>query len=370
MLTRSGLGAIIVAVLLVGMGVWWRYEELVVAGAGAAALVLAGVWMAQRPLRAEVSRRVGAIRVPRGDPINVIYRVRNTSKHRTGRAAIIDRCDDNTCRVDLEPVASQTAVDFFGNIATKRRGVFPVGPFEVERVDPFWMAVGTRRDDAVGHVTVHPKVYRLSGPQGAIRVVDNESVLRRASTDPMSGIVSMREYVAGDDPRLIHWPTTARTGTLMVRENVEVRRPEFTVVLDTDGDVGSADDFEEAVDVAATLAAHAIRSGLDVVVRTTNPDHPGRPTPIMDEGTVLDFLTPVQQCEHESVLSVASLFLDGFDHTSIVMVTGPAGPSSRFASFGRSLVVRVGEDAVTTPGIAVAANDAAEFVTRWKTSEQ
>ncbi len=66
----------------------------------------------------------------------------------------------------------------------------------------------------------------------------------------MSGFVSMREYVAGDDPRMIHWPTTARTGTLMVREHVEVRRPEFTVVLDTAPSVGTPDDFEEAVDVA------------------------------------------------------------------------------------------------------------------------
>ena len=41
---------------------------------------------------------------------------------------IIDRCDDITSRVDLEPVAAQAAVDFFGNIATKRRGVFPIGP--------------------------------------------------------------------------------------------------------------------------------------------------------------------------------------------------------------------------------------------------
>ena len=67
-------------------------------------------------------------------------------------------------------------------------------------------------------------------------------------------------------------PTTARTGTLMVREHVEVRRPEFTIVLDTAPMAGGPDDFEEAVDVAATLAVHAIRTGLDVVVRTTDHD--------------------------------------------------------------------------------------------------
>jgi uncharacterized protein (DUF58 family) len=76
----------------------------------------------------------------------------------------------------------------------------------------------------------------------------------------MSGFVSTREYVAGGDPRLIHWPTTARTGVLMVRQTVEIQWPEFTVVLDTSDAVNTADDFEGAVDVAATLAAQAVRA--------------------------------------------------------------------------------------------------------------
>ncbi len=370
MLTRSGLGAIVTAVVLVGMGLWWRYEELVIAGIGVAAIVIAAIWVAQRPLRGTVTRRIGAMRVPRGDPINVVYRVRNASRFRTGRATVLDHCDDQGCRVLLEPVAAEDAVDFFGNIATVRRGVFPIGPFSVERIDPFWLAVGDRRDNAVGQITVHPKVYPLVGPQGAVRVVDSESVLRRASADPMSGFVSMREYVEGDDPRLIHWPTTARTGTLMVRETVEVRRPEFTVVVDTAKHVATPDDFEEIVDVAATLASHAIRSGLDVVVRTTSTAHPGRPAPILDEGTVLDFLTPIQQTDADASLTVAALFAGGIDHTSVVLVTGPTGPSSRFANLEQTLVVRIGDDAVATAGIAVAARNAGGFVTRWRTWDQ
>jgi uncharacterized protein (DUF58 family) len=215
-------------------------------------------------------------------------------------------------------------------------------------------------------VIVHPKIYDLVGPHGAVRVVENESVLRRATADPMSGFVSMREYVAGDDPRLIHWPTTARTGTLMVREHVEVRRPEFTVVVDTAPSVGTPEDFEEAVDVAATLAVHAIRTGLDVVVRTTDRDHAGRATPLVTDAAVLDLLTPVGQSEDGNLLPVASLFTGGFDHTSVVVVTGPIGPSSRLASSERMSIVRIGAWSVGGPGIVLAANDAPEFVRRWR----
>ena len=366
MLTRSGLGAVLTAVVLAALGSWWNYEELVVAATGIGALLLVAFWVSQRPLRAGVQRHLVAVRVPRGDPVVAVYRIRNTTRFRSARATIVDRCDEAEGRVQMPALAPRSEDHVTTAIPTRRRGVFDVGPLEIERIDPFWLSIGRRRGDDLSSVIVHPKVYDLVGPQGAVRVVENESVLRRATADPMSGFVSMREYVAGDDPRMIHWLTTARTGTLMVREHVEVRRPEFTVVLDTAAGSGTPADFEEAVDVAATLAVHAIRSGLDVVVRTTASDHAGRPTPLVSDSEVLDLLTPVPQTDEADLVPVASLFAGGFDHTSVVMITGPAGPSSRFSTSERMSIVRVGAGATTGPGVVVAATDAPEFVRHWR----
>jgi uncharacterized protein (DUF58 family) len=367
-LTRSGLGLLITTVVLAMLGWWWNYEELIVAAVAIGAVLLLAAWVSQRPLRATATRRLPAVRIPRGDPIAVTYRLRNETRFRSGTATLIDRCDSSEVRVPIGQVQPRSESQAAGMIPTRRRGVFEVGPFNIERVDPFALTVGSRRDDKRSQVIIHPKIYDLIGPQGAVRVVENETVVRRATADPLSGFVSMREYVAGDDPRLIHWPTTARTGTLMVREHVEVRRPEFTVVADTAHYVGSADDFEEIVDVAATLAVHAIRSGLDVVVRTTSRQHSGRPTPLTTEAMVIDLLTPVQQTDLADFLPVSALFAEGFDHTSVVMVTGPTGPSSRFASRERMVVVRIGDGATATVGVTLAAADAGEFVQRWRTS--
>lgn len=366
MLTRSGLGAVLATIILCVAGWWWNYEEVVVAGIACGAILVTAIWVSQRPLRTTVARHLVAIRIPRGDPVLIDYRLRNPTRFRSGRATIIDRCDDAEAQVLVPPVAPNSEATVSGSIPTRRRGIFDVGPIEIERVDPFWLSVGRRRATERTQVIIHPKIYDLVGPHGAVRVVENESVLRRATSDPMSGFVSMREYVAGDDPRMIHWPTTARTGTLMVREHVEVRRPEFTVVLDTSPIVGTPEDFEEAVDVSATLAVHAIRTGLDVVVRTTDHDHAGRPTPLVTDSSVLDLLTPVQQSVEGSLLPVTALFTGGFDQTSVVFVTGPAGPSSRFATSERMSVVRVGAGAVGGPGIVLAAADAREFVRRWR----
>jgi uncharacterized protein (DUF58 family) len=365
-LTRSGLGAVLAAVVLAVVGWWWNYEEVVIAAVGVGALLLVAIWVSQRPLRATVVRRLGAVRVARGDPVVVIYRLRNPSRFRSGRATLVDRCDDVESRTVAPPVGPGDEATVTGAIPTRRRGVFDVGPVEIERIDPFVLSVGRRSIDQVSAVVVHPKVYDLVGPHGAVRVVENESVLRRAASDPMSGFVAMREYVAGDDPRMIHWPTTARTGTLMVREHVEVRRPEFTVVLDTAPTVGTADDFEEAVDVAATLAVHALRTGLDVVVRTTDREHAGRPLPLVTDVAVLELLTPVQQSDPTELLPIGALFTGGFDHTSVAIITGPAGPSSRLAGSDRMAIVRIGAGARTAPGVVLAAADALEFVRRWR----
>jgi uncharacterized protein (DUF58 family) len=368
MLTRSGLGAVLAALVLAGSGWWWGYEELVIAAAMIGGVMLIAVWVSQRPLRATVTRRLVAARVSRGDPVRLVYRLHNATRFRSGRATIIDRCDGQETRVTIGSVLAHSASLIEGAIPTKRRGIFDVGPLDIERIDPFWLTVGTRRTDQKASVLVHPKVHDLVGPQGAVRAVESESILRRATADPMSGFVSMREYVPGDDPRLIHWPTSARTGTLMVREHVEVRRPQFTVVLDTAPSAATAEDFEEMVDVAASLAIHAIRTGLDVVVRTTDRSHAGRPTPVVVESMVLDLLTPVAQSIGDELLPVASLFTGGFDHTSVLMVTGPMGPSSRVGDIDRMTVVRIGQGAAAAPGIALMAETASEFVERWRTT--
>jgi uncharacterized protein (DUF58 family) len=358
-------------------GWWWHYEEFVVVGVGTMALVAVAVWSARRPFRVEVTRRLGSLRVARGDDVNVVYRVANDTGNRSIPVTIVDRVtphlaggdDPATVRVDVGSLDPATSTEVHAAFPTRRRGIYDVGPWELERVDPFGLAVGRRAPRrpaaAVTPVIVHPRIHDLLGPSGFMHTVESEAVVRRAATDPLSGFVALREYVDGDDPRLIHWPTTARTGSLMVREHVELRRPQFTVVLDAATHVGTADDFEEMVDAAASMAVHSLRQGLDVVVRTTSRLHPGTPRSLRSDGPVLELLTPVGQVSGHQLASVPELFQAGLDHSAVVVVTGPAGPSSRFAALDRMMVVRIGHDATTAPGVAMAAATAAEFARRW-----
>lgn len=366
MLTRTGLGVTVAAVLLVGAGLTFGYRELAVVGVAVLMLVVVALWAARRPVRVEVRRRLTAPRVARTDPIRIVYDVANRTRFRSARFALVDRCDGRVATTAVEPLPTGSSARVTATIATRRRGIFDVGPCRAERTDALECAVGRSSVADRLQVLVHPRIHPIVGPAGRLHQSERESTVRRASSDPMSGFVSLRQYVSGDDPRLIHWPTTARVGSLMVREHVDQRRPQFTVIVDTSDNSATPDDFEEVVDAAASAAAHAVEHGLDVVVRTTSRDHPGRPDPLRDAVGVLELLTPVGQTSGVDLLSLASLFTAGFDQSAILLLTGPTGPSSSLADSAGSLTVRIGDGAVAGAGAAMAVRDAREFALRWQ----
>jgi uncharacterized protein (DUF58 family) len=366
MLTKSGLAAAIAAIVCAVCGLLWHYEELIVVALAIGVALAGALWSSRVRHSARIVRSITAPRVARGDSIRTIYRAINRSRRRSPAAVIIDSCDGAVVRVSLPPIPRDDRTEVTGLIPTRRRGVFDVGPTSIERIDALGLAVGRRVNADVGTVLVHPRLHTLSGPYGAMHTVEDEAVIRRSASDPLSGFVSLREYVPGDDPRLIHWPTSARMGTLMLREHVELRRPEFTVVLDAADAVADADDFEEMVDVVASVAVHALHSGVEVSVRTTAREFPGAMRPLRRDTQVLDLLTPVHQCRHDALMSLAEIFHSGLDHTAIMLITGPTGPSSTFTHTDRLLVVRVGKEATVAPGIGLAVLDAKEFARRWR----
>jgi len=82
---------------------------------------------------------------------------------------------------------------------------------------------------------------------------------------------SARAYVPGDPLRLLHWPATARTGTLMVRELETPSIARLSLVVDLRPPGESA---EEAASRAAGLALAAMRHGIPVTLLTAEAGSP------------------------------------------------------------------------------------------------
>ncbi|MFC5112167.1 DUF58 domain-containing protein [Kibdelosporangium philippinense] len=64
--------------------------------------------------------------------------------------------------------------------------------------------------------------------------------------------------------RHLHWKATARTGQLMIRDYADPQQPQFTVLLDNRQVIPAAPEFEEAVEVAASLVVAGGESGQPV----------------------------------------------------------------------------------------------------------
>ncbi|MFC7723019.1 DUF58 domain-containing protein [Nonomuraea recticatena] len=102
-------------------------------------------------------------------------------------------------------------------------------------------------------------------PQASGRRRHLDGLTSRSAPRGATSFNAVREYVVGDDLRHVHWRSTARTGVLMVKELIDVNLPYTTIVLDTRRDSYSGDDdFEMAVDAAASVAWSAARDRFPV----------------------------------------------------------------------------------------------------------
>jgi uncharacterized protein (DUF58 family) len=75
---------------------------------------------------------------------------------------------------------------------------------------------------------------------------------------------ALREYRAGDNPRLIHWKRTARIGRLIVREMSQYSPHRLTVILDTflaEKHPAKLLLFEHMVSFTATVLCHSLERG-------------------------------------------------------------------------------------------------------------
>jgi uncharacterized protein (DUF58 family) len=99
-----------------------------------------------------------------------------------------------------------------------RRGQFTLGPVTIFSGDPFGLFQFPRQIAAMSSIIVYPPtvpIHRFAQPIGTLS--GGESVRRRAHfiTTNAAGV---REYQPGDSFNRIHWRSTARRDTMMVKE--------------------------------------------------------------------------------------------------------------------------------------------------------
>lgn len=151
----------------------------------------------------------------------------------------------------------------------RSRGYYPVGPYDIESGDILGMFETEQRVENHEYITVFPELIPLK----ALRLPADDPfgdrrARRRRFEDPTQ-VMGVRDYYPEDDFRRVHWPATARTGTLQVKQYQHVSAQVMVVCLNVTTTayhwLGTAPQLlEHLVKVCATLVNQGMHDGYSV----------------------------------------------------------------------------------------------------------
>jgi uncharacterized protein (DUF58 family) len=374
-LTGFGIGAAVAGLALTIGGWVARWPAVVVLGAGTLLLVAGSLVHVLRRPRLALERAVEPPRVEKGLPAISVIHAKNLSWRTLAPLAIEQRLGDVPIRALLPRLRRGQADLRTYRLPTLRRGVYEVGPVEIPRADPFGFCRTVQRMGEPQRIAVHPRLLSMHPlPTGITRNLEGPTT----DASPLGTITfhRLREYVVGDDLRMVHWPSTARLGKLVVRHNVDTAQPYTVVLADLNPAGYSEETFEEAIDVTASLVKSMSVGKAPVQLRLTNGDRIGGPFQ-RDPLPSIDYLTEVKPDALGALEAQLVLLRRDRGGTALIVVTGrldlktlPMIAALR-RRFDRVVVVSMVPEATPMPvhpGLAiVTARSAQELAQAWNT---
>ncbi|GAB7039011.1 MULTISPECIES: DUF58 domain-containing protein [Catenuloplanes] len=373
--TRNGWSVAGAAVVLLVAAFRLGYSELAVFGFTAlAALLTAGAWMLVRP-RLTIERTIQPLRVTAGETAAALLTVTNETARRCPPVVAIDAVAGGVTRVPVPSLAAHGTHRTGYPLPARRRGIYPVGPLTVEHTDPLRLMAVRGARAATSTLYVHPVVDPVR-PLPAGRRPEEDGATSSAA--PQGGIAfhSLREYVHGDDRRLVHWRSSARTGRLMVRHHTVPDECRMTVVLDTSAAAYPDEEcFENAVRAAASVSAAVLRAGFALRLHTTAGETMTASADGHARTAMLDLLAAVRRDAADPGLAALLSVVPAQGTAALGVLTGRPGPAllgtisrvrSRAGTVHLVQFTRTAGEPARLPGVTVlSARDPAEFVAAW-----
>jgi uncharacterized protein (DUF58 family) len=328
-LTASGWTILVLAVVAYVGGWLLGWVELMVVAAGCLVVLAVAVPFVVGRLSLDVDRTLEPERITVGDRAVAVMRVTNPRRTPIASRTIEEHVGGRPLRLDIPPLGPGRATEAIYPLPTGRRGVVHVGPALIVKSDLLNLMRREIAQTEVQTLWVHPRVTAL-GPLPVGFAKDLEGPTSDASPAGDVAFHALREYELGDDHRHIHWMSSARTGTLMVRHYVDNRRPNVTVVVDTEIDsYRSERQFDLAIEVAASLGVSSQLHGQPVAIWLDREVVVGQNRPA-GRTDLLDRLTLAAGATGTDVADAALHALRAEAGTSaLVVITGNV-PTDRF----------------------------------------
>ncbi|MGI9603454.1 MAG: DUF58 domain-containing protein [Acidimicrobiales bacterium] len=370
MLTRAGRSALAVGVLLTLGGWILGYAPLLAIGIAFIAVVGIAAVIVSRPPTVSTEREVRPSRVMAGQPAEVELTIHNQGRRLAPAGVALERFGERALPITVPAIAAGESATLVEPLPTDRRGIYEVGPLIINRSDPLSLARRGEWSKNVSQLRVHPRIHEIEPfPSGLTRDLDGPN----SGEAPEGGIAfqNLREYVVGDDLRLIHWRSSAKSGQLMVRHNVDSHQPRSMILLDTRPDSYTDESFEDAIRATASIATASLTRRFPFKLRTTGglTIEKTTPTSLLDELSALS----TAEGDFEELTRAATQDMGGY---SLAIITG-AAPASDLVSVGplrakfdNITIARMGiqsaNEAVQLPGaLLINVHTSIDFARAW-----
>jgi uncharacterized protein (DUF58 family) len=338
---------------------------VVAAWAGTGLLVVAVVYLVGRTaLRIDLA--LPQSRTVVGEPVMGELVITNPGRLRALGITVEVPVGDALAEIAVPAIGAHATSEQQFAIPATRRGVITVGPVRTVRADPLGLVRREHIWTAASELFVHPRTIGIpSMSTGFVRDLEGHPTKDLTTSD--ISFHALREYAAGDERRYIHWKSSAKTGTYMVRTFEQTKRSHLVIALSlASADYASDDEFEMAVSVAGSLGARAIRDTRDVtvIVSESTPEFAKRKVfavkalSTLSRNRLLDELALVEHTEAAlplvDVSRVAGGRVPGVSVAFIICGSGTSSADLRTASTKFPLgveVVAVVCDPETIPGL-------------------
>jgi len=223
------------------------------------------------------------------------------SNHKRWTSTFAVRVEDAIRRSDDSPEAASAGAVFFPRIRTgekrqahyegqlPRRGRYQFGPLRLSTRFPMGLVRHQLIVDDQRQVLVRPRLGTLkSGWMELIR--EHESGSQRMSRRGLleADFHGLREWRPGDSRRWIHWRTSARRGSIVVRQFEQRRSQNMAILVDlwqpSEPTAADIEHVETAISFVATLIAAACqiagaRLSIEIAARERR-SHSGAGSPV------------------------------------------------------------------------------------------
>ena len=270
------------------------------------------------------------VRARSGNPVRIDYHIRNLRPIPVWNVSVDSHLPGSSLKhydgqTTAEYIPSKTEVSLSSYLISERRGVYNLPIPLADSIFPFGIFRWISRGNEPQRLLIYPDYTTLNSVSLPVGQRYQRNALPKTSNVGESmEFLGCREFRTGDNPRHIHWPSSARTGEIIVREFQDEYISRMALIVDTSvkkpGSLGKMfsvrehlyNDLEAALSLSAAVAENLLKGDFVVDIFAAGPEiyHLKTGRSLAQFENILDILACIDPYHGECFVELKQEILD------------------------------------------------------------